>query len=1141
MRRQSWGPRYVAALLCSILVAAFFTGPAFAMRLRNSSSSLVLAQPSVVCGASPSVALSWTDTDPSVTGTYRVLSLPAGGRQKDWQPGPWLGDVRSTSVTVANHTGWQYAVEASTRTTRDSNRVNITVVCAPGDTSAPSIPANVAATAVSCSQVNIAWSASTDTGGAGVKGYRVYRNDGQTTDVAGLSTSDLTVASATTYSYQVSAIDNVNNESAKSAAKSAITPTCPDVTPPSAPSNLGGSAPSCTSVNLSWTGSTDTGGSGLAGYRVFRDSALLKTVSGGTSTSDAVLSGSTHSYQVFAIDGANNVSAGSNTVSVAVPACADTTPPSVPTGITLAAPSCSQMNVSWTAATDASGIKNYDVYRNSALIATVAGTTYGDSGLTGGTIYSYQVRARDNASNVSAFSTAASAGTPTCPDVTAPSVPGTPSASAASCSQVNVGWGASTDTGGSGLKGYIVYRNGVALPLQPATSKSDTGLAAGTGYSYQVSAVDNANNESAKSAVASATTPACPDITPPSVPTASASAPGCHQVNVSWSAASDTGGSGLNGYTLYRGDGSVLTVTSLTSFSDLSRNPSTQYTYQVDAVDGAGNHSAKSAVASATTPACPNTPPVANAGPDKSATAGTPVSFSGSGSSDTDGTITTYAWTFGDGATGSGVSTSHSYAAAGQYQVTLTVTDNAGASASDTAIVTVSPTTPPGAWAREWGGTLSDSASAMATDAAGNVYVAGAFRGTMTVGGTTLVAHGDNDFFLAKWTPGGTLSWVKGYGATAAEAVYGITVDTLGNLDVVGFVGLGAAGQVANVGGADLALNGTSDMFIAQYSAATGAHQWSERFGGEFTDQAQAVATDANGNLYVTGMFAGTVNFGGGNLSVPFTSDLDIFILKLNKTGAYTWAKHFPNNGNDMGYGIAVDAQANVIVGGTFSNSINFSGNPLGGAGTLTSPNAMTDSLLAKFTTDGTYVWSRQNTGPNGNEDITDVAVDSAGNPVVVAHVGSAADFGTGSLPANGGADALVAKYSAANGSALWVDRFNGNANDYASDVAIDGSDNVYIAGDFYSSSFVIGSTTLSSPVANEDAYIAKLNSSGTPQWARQYNGVLNSGASANLNSVAVSAGSPVAAGYFRGTVPMEGTSMTSTGDADAALIRTAP
>ena len=81
----------------------------------------------------------------------------------------------------------------------------------------------------------------------------------------------------------------------------------------------------------------------------------------------------------------------------------------------------------------------------------------------------------------------------------APTVPAGLTATAASCSQINLSWTASTDTGGSGLKGYNVYRNGVFLKqvLAPATSTSDTGLTASASYSYTVLAIDNANNASA--------------------------------------------------------------------------------------------------------------------------------------------------------------------------------------------------------------------------------------------------------------------------------------------------------------------------------------------------------------------------------------------------------------------------------------------------------------------------------------------------------------------------------------------------------------------------------------------------------------------------------------------------------------------
>jgi fibronectin type 3 domain-containing protein len=141
-------------------------------------------------------------------------------------------------------------------------------------------------------------------------------------------------------------------------------------------------------------------------------------------------------------------------------------------------------------------------------------------------------------------------------DAIAPTVPTGLSAIAASCSQINLSWGASTDSGGSGLKGYNVYRNGSYLKqvLAPSTTTSDTGLVASTVYSYAVSAIDNAGNESAKSNTASTNTPACADTTAPSVPTElTATAVSSSQINLVWNASTDTGGSGLAGYKVYRG------------------------------------------------------------------------------------------------------------------------------------------------------------------------------------------------------------------------------------------------------------------------------------------------------------------------------------------------------------------------------------------------------------------------------------------------------------------------------------------------------------------------------------------------------------------------------------------------------------
>src|SRR5206468_1712927 len=143
---------------------------------------------------------------------------------------------------------------------------------------------------------------------------------------------------------------------------------------------------------------------------------------------------------------------------------------------------------SWTASTDTggSGLKGYNVYRNSVLLKQVLApaTSTSDTGLTASASYSYTVLAIDNANTASAQGTAASANTPACPDTSAPTVPAGLTASFPTRRSSDLSWTASTDTGGSGLKGYNVYRNSVFLKqvLAPATSTSDTGLTASASY-----------------------------------------------------------------------------------------------------------------------------------------------------------------------------------------------------------------------------------------------------------------------------------------------------------------------------------------------------------------------------------------------------------------------------------------------------------------------------------------------------------------------------------------------------------------------------------------------------------------------------------------------------------------------------------
>jgi uncharacterized repeat protein (TIGR03806 family) len=170
--------------------------------------------------------------------------------------------------------------------------------------------------------ITVSWQASTDSG-TGVAGYHVFRNGGAVaiaTVAAGqLSYVDAGLALSTDYNYTVSAFDGATppNESAQSAATPTIR-TDGDTTAPSVPQNLVALAQSSSSIKLTWTAATDNaGGSGLAGYRVFRSGTQIQQLAAGTLTyTDSGLNASTaYTYTVRAYDNAGNVSADSNTAS----------------------------------------------------------------------------------------------------------------------------------------------------------------------------------------------------------------------------------------------------------------------------------------------------------------------------------------------------------------------------------------------------------------------------------------------------------------------------------------------------------------------------------------------------------------------------------------------------------------------------------------------------------------------------------------------------------------------------------------------------------------------------------------------------------------------------------------------------------
>ena len=328
----------------------------------------------------------------------------------------------------------------------------------------PTAPTSLTAAAESESQVNLSWTASTDN--VGVTGYQIERCEGAgcssyalVSTVPGTTYNDTGLLDGTRYRYRVRATDAANNLSVYSNIASAATP---DITAPTAPASLTAAAESESQINLSWSASTDN--VAVTRYQIERCKGAgcssftqIATTTTTTYNNTGLLASRSYSYRVRATDAASNLSGYTDIVSAKT---LDTTAPTVPTGLTAAAESESQVNLSWSASTDNVAVTKYQIERckgagcsSFVQIATTTTTTYNNTGLLASRSYSYRVRATDAASNLSGYTDIVSAKTP---DITAPTAPTGLTATVTSESQINLSWSASTDN--VGVTGYQIER-----------------------------------------------------------------------------------------------------------------------------------------------------------------------------------------------------------------------------------------------------------------------------------------------------------------------------------------------------------------------------------------------------------------------------------------------------------------------------------------------------------------------------------------------------------------------------------------------------------------------------------------------------------------------------------------------------------
>ena len=389
----------------------------------------------------------------------------------------------------------------------------------------PDQPQDLAAEAVSASEIDLSWSPvctepdDDDDGGCRpAAGYYIYRDGGSAPidSVFSPGYRDAELDAYTVYSYRVSAFNVSRLEGPLSEQASARTL---DGTAPTAPANLVANGSSGTAITLTWDAASDAE-SGIEQYLIYRDGASEPIdTTAGTNYTDEGLSGWTdRTYEVAAVNGVGLVGPRSN---AATGRPLDATPPNAPPNLAAEATGARLIDLSWDPATDPeTGVAMYLVYRDGGSLPIDSTSTpdYTDGTVEPERTYSYEVTARNGDGFEGPPAGPVAATTPSASDPSPPSTPGDFRAEAVGARRVDLTWSAAEDPE-SGIAQYRVYRDDSLLGTSPGGGFSDLTVEPEMSYTYSVSAVNGDGLEGARTESAAVTTPGLEDTIPPAPPT----------------------------------------------------------------------------------------------------------------------------------------------------------------------------------------------------------------------------------------------------------------------------------------------------------------------------------------------------------------------------------------------------------------------------------------------------------------------------------------------------------------------------------------------------------------------------------------------------------------------------------------------
>lgn len=368
-------------------------------------------------------------------------------------------------------------------------------------------------------------------------------------------------------------------------------------------------------------------------------------------------------------------------------------------------------------------------------------------------------------------------------------------------------------------------------------------------------------------------------------------------------------------------------------------------------------------------------------------------------------------------------------------------------------------------WVRGIGGY---SGNGIAVDARGNSYVTGTYYAKMKLGQFELISAGGMDIFVAKFDAAGNLLWAQHGGGNGDEYSGGIAVDAMGNCYVTGY-----CLSNATFGSKSISGFGSYDVFLAKYDT-NGECQWLLDAGGPSDDWGEAVAVNANGDIFLTGNFQGTAVF--GNHQISTNGDRDVFVARYDSLGNCLWVNHGGGVGIEECRGISTDKYGNSYITGYFSDSAQF------GTYTLTSI-APREIFIAKYNGMGNCVWAKQAQGISYNM-ANAISTDGDGMSTITGYHLAPTIFDQVVIPSNGG---FIARYDQ-DGACQWALNIGTNGT-VGNGVAVDGQGNSYVTGKFRGD-VDFGNQTIGASIAGSyDAFIAKYNLKGSCVWIKSAGG----------------------------------------------------